>query len=59
MLGLKITSGITYASQGKVVLILLLTMVTCLLLSIVPTRAACILTESIAASLLIGYRIRV
>ena len=56
-LGLKITSGIIYASQGNVVLILLLTMVTCLLLSMVPTTAAYILTASIAAPLLIGYRI--
>ena len=54
-LGLKITSGIIYASQGNVVLILLLTMVTCLLLGMgMPTTAAYILTASIAAPLLIG-----
>jgi len=58
MLGLKITSGIIYASQGNVALILLLTMVTCLL-GMVPTTAAYILTASIAAPLLIGYRVRV
>ena len=60
MLSLKITSGIIYASQGNVVLILLLTMVTCLLLGMgMPTTAAYILTASIAALLPIGYRIRV
>ncbi len=54
-LGLKITSGIIYASQGNLALILILTMGTCLLLGMgMPTTAAYILTASIAAPLLIG-----
>ncbi|RLG75859.1 MAG: hypothetical protein DRO23_02730 [Thermoprotei archaeon] len=54
-LGLKITSGIIYASQGNIALILILTMATCLLLGMgMPTTAAYILTASIAAPLLIG-----
>ena len=54
-LGLKITSGIIYASQGNIALILVLTMMTCLLLGMgMPTTAAYILTASIAAPVLIG-----
>lgn len=53
-LGLKITSGIIYVSQGNIALVLILTMGTCLLLGMgMPTTAAYILTASIAAPLLI------